>query len=129
MKARTVIASTISSAVLFLVAPAAVLADAHEAVMTASTHAGLAAKAGDLHGVDMHLHHVLNCLVGPDGEGFDKSEANPCAQSGPAIPQAANADMMHKLEMVADGVRKGLASDDLATAKEAAMHAQEMLKE
>ena len=129
MKAKTLIATTISSAGLFLIASAAVMADEHAAVMAAATHAGLASKAGDLHGVQMHLHHVLNCLVGPDGKGFDKAEANPCAQAGAAIPQAPNADTMHRLEMVADGVRKGLATDDLSTAREAAMHAADMLKE
>ena len=129
MNAKTVIATTISSMGLFLIASTAVKADEHEAVMAAERHAGLASKAADLHGVQMHLHHVLNCLVGPDGNGFDADEANPCAQAGAAIPQASNPEMMHQLEMVADGVRKGLATDDLSAAKEAAMHAEAMLKD
>lgn len=112
-----------------LIAPGAAMADESQAVATAAQHAGLAANAGDLNGVRMHLHHTLNCLVGADGDGFDESAGNPCARAGAAIPQTSDADMMHKLEMIADDVRKGIASSDLGEAKKMAMHAQEMLKE
>src|SRR6185437_11904150 len=49
---------------------------------TAATHAGLAAKATDLKGTQMHLHHVVNCLVGPKGKGFDAAPGNPCKDQG-----------------------------------------------
>ena len=42
-----------------------------EEVTTAALHAGLAAKGGDIKEVHTHLHHALNCLVGPDGQGYD----------------------------------------------------------
>jgi hypothetical protein len=67
-----------------------VLADASSETVTAATHAELAAGASDLNGVHMHLHHALNCLVGPGGRGFDPKELNPCAQSGKgAIPDTS----------------------------------------
>jgi len=50
-------------------APAA-LADGPTAISTAANHAGLAANAGAIEMVHTHLHHVLNCLVGPGGDGF-----------------------------------------------------------
>ena len=43
-----------------------------------------AAQATDLNTVHMHLHHALNCLVGPNGKGFDAKEMNPCAHAGNA---------------------------------------------
>src|SRR6476646_9621049 len=68
------------------------LADASSETVTAATHAGLAAGASDLAGVHTHLHHALNCLVGPGGNGFDAKEMNPCAQSGKgAIPDTTDA--------------------------------------
>ena len=58
------------------------LADASSEVVNAQTHAGLAAGAGNIDGVHMHLHHTLNCLVGPAGDGYDAKEMNPCAHAG-----------------------------------------------
>ncbi|TAM15789.1 MAG: hypothetical protein EPN68_17120 [Rhodanobacter sp.] len=29
-----------------------------------------------------HLHHVVNCLVGPDGKGFDAKAGDPCKGMG-----------------------------------------------
>lgn len=60
-----------------------------EAAM-ASQHAGLAAKAPDAKTTEMHFHHVINCLVGPGGDGYLASEANPCKDLGAGgIPDAA----------------------------------------
>src|ERR1700752_2576602 len=71
--------------------PAQALADWHSETVNAATHAGLAAQAADIGGVHTHLHHALNCLVGPKGTGFDAKEMNPCAQAGNgAIPDATD---------------------------------------
>ena len=51
-------------------------------VSTASAHAGMALGAADLKMAHAHLHHVINCLVGPSGKGFDAQEANPCKGQG-----------------------------------------------
>jgi hypothetical protein len=53
-------------------------ADSTKEVTTAATHAGLAAQAADLKSTQTHLHHVINRLVGPKGQGFDDKEVNPC---------------------------------------------------
>jgi hypothetical protein len=65
----------------------AAMADGPQAISTAATHAGMAASGTDVVGVRRHLHHVLNCLVGPDGQGFDAAAGNPCGAAGGAIPQ------------------------------------------
>jgi hypothetical protein len=49
---------------------------------TATTHAGFAAKYETLTEVSMHLHHTLNCLVGPQDKLFDASAGNPCQGQG-----------------------------------------------
>jgi hypothetical protein len=104
------------------------LADGPQAVATAAQHAGLATNAGDLAGVHRHLHHTLNCLVGPDGEGFDEAAGNPCANAGGAIPQTADAEMKAKLEELATQVRAAVANEDVAAVKEVAMAVQESLE-
>jgi hypothetical protein len=68
------------------------VADAAQEAATGGTHAGLAAKAATIEQVHMHLHHTVNCLVGPTGQGFDAKEANPCQKLGSgAIPAAGPA--------------------------------------
>jgi len=49
---------------------------------TATTHAGFAAKYEALKEVTMHLHHTLNCLVGPQDKLFDAAAGNPCQGQG-----------------------------------------------
>jgi len=65
---------------------AAQAADADSAVAkqvsTASAHAGMALGAADLKMAHTHLHHVINCLVGPSGKGFDAQEEDPCKGMG-----------------------------------------------
>lgn len=55
---------------------------ASKQVATATAHAGMALGAGDLNMVHTHLHHVINCLVGPSGDGFDGAAGNPCKGMG-----------------------------------------------
>jgi hypothetical protein len=52
---------------------------------TAITHAGFAAKYDSLNEVTLHLHHVVNCLVGPSGSMFDSGAGNPCQGQGNGI--------------------------------------------
>lgn len=92
-------------------------------VATAAQHAGYAAGAGDINGVHAHLHHTVNCLVGPDGEGFDANEANPCGDMGGAIPNAGSDEMKMKLQKIADEAMAGIEAQDLS---EAQMHAKEV---
>ena len=51
-------------------------------LQTAMTHAGFAAKYEALKEVTMHLHHTLNCLVGPQDKLFDAAAGNPCQGQG-----------------------------------------------
>ncbi|HMI97650.1 MAG TPA: hypothetical protein VK479_14145 [Micropepsaceae bacterium] len=109
--------------------PAAALADGPQAIATAANHAGLAAAAGGIDMVHTHLHHVVNCLVGPGGNGFDAAPGNPCANAGGgAIPQTADAATKAKLEAAATQARAGIANADMAASKKTASDVQAMLK-
>ncbi|HVZ69732.1 MAG TPA: hypothetical protein VG891_09735 [Rhizomicrobium sp.] len=121
----------IASALIMAIPPMmqTALADAASEVVNAQTHAGLAASAGKIEGVHAHLHHALNCLVGPAGVGFDAKEMNPCAHAGAgAIPDTSDAAKKKKLEAAADKAREGIAASDLAAAQKAASETAAMLK-
>ena len=115
MKAVSI--ACLAAASLFLSA-SAFAADLGSEITNAQTHAGLAAKAANLDGVHMHLHHALNCVVGPAGEGFDAKQMNPCAQSGNgAIPDSMDAAKKAKLETAKTQLMQGIAATDLKAAQ------------
>src|SRR5258706_12462324 len=79
-----------------------VLADAAAELSIAQNHAGMAAKAADLKTAQMHLHHAVNCLVGPAGTGFDAAAGNPCGKPGrAAIPDSTDPPVKAKLKPLA----------------------------
>ena len=108
--------------------PQAASADAQQAIGIAAQHAGLAAGAANINVVHTHMHHVLNCLVGPGGDGFDAMPGNPCGMAGGAIPQENNAEMKTKLLNVAAQIRAGIGNSDMAESKKIATDAQDALK-
>ena len=111
-----------------MILPTAAFADVAAELSTAQTHAGLAAKAADLKGVQMHLHHAVNCLVGPDGQGFDPSNANPCGKAGKgAIPDSMDAGQKAKLQTAVADANEGLTATDLASAQKAAQTTAEAI--
>ncbi|MHB8733404.1 MAG: hypothetical protein ACYDAB_16665 [bacterium] len=92
---------------------------------TAIAHAGYAEKAETMKDVTMHLHHVLNCLVGPNDKMFDKMAGNPCQGQGdgimPDIKKSMGADQEYQVawwlaHMAGDAITMG----NMAQAKAAA---------
>src|SRR5215472_5176286 len=75
------LAGIVAGILITLPAPAQAPDPAQEGA-TAGLHAGLAAQGTSIEQVHMHLHHTVNCLVGPKGPGFDAKEANPCQKLG-----------------------------------------------
>lgn len=51
-------------------------------IETAIQHAQFAAKVSSVDQTHLHLHHVVNCLVGPNGKDFDAKAGNPCKGQG-----------------------------------------------
>ncbi len=104
-------------------------ADPVQEAATGAQHAGLAAQAATIEQVHMHLHHTVNCLVGPKGQGFDANQANPCQKLGNgAIPDTTDPALKAKLTAALAKAQEGLKSDDPTAAKKAATAAQAALK-
>ena len=100
-----------------LALPAAAFADVAAQLTVADQHAGFAATATTIDMVHMHLHHVLNCLVGPSGPGFDAGPGNPCAKAGNGAVPEGDAAMKAKLQPAVDAANAGLAATDVAAAQ------------
>lgn len=111
---RSVRLTVICTAAMMLPLVALAAGDAAKEASTAATHASLSAKADSLKMAHAHLHHTLNCLVGPKGHGFDAKAENPCKDIGDgAIPDTADAAQKKKLEHVAMQARAALKSKSL----------------
>jgi hypothetical protein len=68
--------------------------------------------------VHMHLHHTVNCLVGPKGADFDPTNLNPCAGSGSgAIPDSSDPAKIQALDNALAVAEAGIVSPDITTAK------------
>jgi hypothetical protein len=105
-----------------------VKADSTKEVTTAARHAGLAAQAADLKGTHTHLHHAINCLVGPKGQGFDEKEANPCKDQGNgAISETTDEVRRTALIQALAKANEGLRQTDLTAAHKSASEAQVLL--
>jgi hypothetical protein len=112
-------------------APAAADADVAKEIATAEAHAGYAAAAADMKMVQAHLHHVVNCLVGPKGRGYDDGQANPCKDQGSGVMPDFKGEKAKRatLQKALDTARAGLKSGDLAAAKQRAADADALLKQ
>ncbi len=104
-------------------------ADAAKEVSTAAQHAGFAANAAEMKMVQMLLHHVVNCLVGPSGQGFDAGAGNPCRDQGNgAIADTTDTAKKAALDQALAKANAGLKQTDMAAAKEDATAVQALLK-
>ena len=112
--------------ILFLAGAAALLAtpafaDLAGELSTAQTHAGMASTQTDIAMAQKHLQHAVNCLVGPNGKGFDAAAGNPCGKAGNgAIPDSTDAAQKAKLTTIAASAEAGVGNSDLAASQKAA---------
>ena len=112
--------------ILFLAGAAALLAtpafaDLAGELSTAQTHAGMASTQTDIAMAHKHLQHAVNCLVGPNGKGFDAAAGNPCGKAGNgAIPDSTDAAQKAKLTSIAMSAEAGVGNADLAASQKAA---------
>jgi hypothetical protein len=113
---------------LLLAAVPAGAADLPKELSTAITHAGMAAGAADLKMVQTHLHHVVNCLVGPNGAGFDAAPGNPCKDQGAGAIPDSSPDKQKILQTALASAESGIAETDIVKAKADATEAQAAIK-
>ena len=112
----------LAGSALVFAATASAAPNAAAEIKMAASHAALAVKASDVQSVHTHLHHVLNCLVGPSGKGFDVTNANPCTGSGNgAIPDSTYPASKKHLRAAAKYAMSGIAETDLAKAQKRAI--------
>jgi len=110
--------------------PAALAGVAQDEANTAAEHANYAAQADAIGMVHAHLHHAVNCLVGPDGIEFDVKAANPCASMGKgAIPDAKTDKFREKLVAAVRLALDGIETDNIDEAKAAATKLHAKLKQ
>ena len=103
--------------------------DAAKEQATAAFHAGLAAGSGDVKMVHAHLHHVINCLVGPTGASYAMSEMNPCKGMGAGLlTDTSQGASLKQFETALTRALAGLKIDDLMKAKQIAAETQVLLK-
>lgn len=95
-------------------------------VSTATAHAALALGAADLKMTQVHLHHVINCLVGPAGEGYDATQDNPCKGMGQGAMVDAKGDSTRESQLQA-AVTQATQGLKAATVSEAHADAQKVL--
>jgi hypothetical protein len=112
-----------------ITACAASSASVSSEIAAAAKHAGLSAESTTLQVAHMHLHHTLNCLVGPSGTGFNSSYFNPCAHIGHgAIPDSGNSREALKLRHIAEQVRTALKDAQLRIVRKDALQIETELK-
>lgn len=111
-------------------AAAAQTHSAKDEISTAHAHALMAHGANSVAMAHTHLHHVINCLVGPQGTGFDASAGDPCKGKGNgALPDSSGNQALHgKLRMALHDAQAGLKSDSLATVQQDARKAAAALQ-
>ena len=99
-------------------------------VGTAQAHAIMAQGAQNLKMSHTHLHHVINCLVGPEGSAFDANAANPCAKLGNgALPDSKGNEALHnRLDKALAAAQEGLKTTELKASQADAAKVADILK-
>ncbi|HEX7341524.1 MAG TPA: hypothetical protein VF269_04515 [Rhodanobacteraceae bacterium] len=130
MKSSSIIGATgLLCVVLSGVALAQTGGAAQKETATAHVHALMAQGASSLKMSHTHLHHVINCLVGPEGKGFDAAAADPCKGMGHgALPDSKGDKAEHaRLWKALTVARKGLATTSLKASHAEAAKAAKLL--
>ena len=82
MKKRILITLISLPMITFAMNSAYASTNINQELSTAIVQAGKAQKASSVQQADQYLHTVINCLVGTNGAGFDKSAGDPCNGQG-----------------------------------------------
>lgn len=96
---------------------------ARQQLTTAKTHAGFAAGAGTLNGVQQHTGHAVNCLVGRADRRYDRKWGDPCEGQGNGVLadlKAAGAAGAGALKIAEEATKAGvetLVATNLAAAQ------------
>jgi hypothetical protein len=100
-------------------------------ISTALSHAQMALASKDVAEAHHHLHHVINCLVGPKGKDFDANEENPCKGMGNgAMNDVDSKSAQHKkLDNALSEAKEGLGKSSLKSTQSEADETVEELQD
>jgi len=103
----------------------------HREISTALTHAKLAQKMSSVQQVDLHLHHVINCLEGTKGAEFDAMAGDPCLGMGHGAINDYRGNKLNKemLQSALEDAQYGLMTKRTQIARNAASLAVKNLKQ
>jgi hypothetical protein len=99
---------------------------------TATQHAEFSMNADEHAAAARHLGHVLNCIAGEDGEGFDGAWGHPCdGQGGGIMADVAahprSADVMALVEAAHALAMEGIQAESLGAVQAAAAGVRALL--
>ncbi len=98
-------------------------------ISTAIDHAEFSVQANKTATIHLHLHHVVNCLVGEKGKQFYAAAGDPCKGMGNgAINDAQNAALKTRLESILVVAERGLNEQEFTRAHKTASLVKRMLK-
>ncbi|MEJ2061060.1 MAG: hypothetical protein P8Y64_11350 [Gammaproteobacteria bacterium] len=128
MKKQSIL--TVMSVGALLATPAFAAGSAQQEISTAIEHAGFASQVKSTDKVHLHLHHVVNCLVGPQGSGFYAKAGDPCKGMGNgALNDLMGQSMVrNELESALHEAKTGLNENSFSAAHMTAMKVEKTLK-
>lgn len=104
--------------------------NAQQEIDKALLHADFLIKADSLAHMHMHMHHILNCMAGEHGKGFDPKAMNPCKGLGNGAihdePSAAKRKLLEQVDQLAS---IGVTIDNPSAAHDVALAMHGLLKE
>jgi hypothetical protein len=105
-------------------------ANGSKEVQTAIEHAGFAGNAKATDQVHLHLHHVINCLVGPKGKDYYVAAGDPCkGEGGGALNDVRNPAQQKYLQQALALAKTGVTISHQAPARNVAVAVGDLLKE
>lgn len=123
------VSALVGAGVSLLIPSVAFAGNLSKEVATATQHAGYAVSSNSIKGVHEHLHHALNCLEGPHGEGFSAHYSDPCKGMGNgAILGAHDKTQRQVLMAAASKAKEGIQTDSFSMARTDASEVQSILK-
>lgn len=106
---------------------------ANKEIATAIIHANVASQITNLDGVHLHLHHVLNCVLGPHSSQYsaaaEKLSAYKCVGLGNgALPDSHDPAVRGDLQQAVKLADRGIQANHFDAAHQAAVGALAELK-
>ena len=125
----TLAVATASLLLLSLSGTALATASGSKKIQTAIKHAEFASTSKNANQIHLHLHHVINCLVGPEGAAYDPAAGDPCESEGGSALSDLKGAPKEYLQQALDLAITGVNIGHRAPARNVAIAVDALLKE